>query len=182
MERGGPKGSFAPMVKTYHLEVAGRSYEIGVENTNGKIAVTLNGKKHTVDLVPLNGGGALSILLDGRSFDLEVKETKNGLSVFASGQHYDLVVEEAKIFHARLLSGAGRAATHEKEVRAPMPGLIVKIEVVMGQTVEPGQGLLVMEAMKMENEIKAKAAGVVKEIKVVERQPVEQNQVLITFE
>ena len=170
------------MVKTYHIELDGKNYELGIENLNGAMAVTVNGKRHTVDLVSLNGGGAFSILLDGRSFDVEVKETAKGLSVLASGQHYDLLVEEAKLFRARQLSGAGKAASQERVVRAPMPGLIVKIEVAVGQEVHPGQGLLVMEAMKMENEIKAKGAGKVKEIKITERQPVEQNQVLITFE
>ncbi len=169
-------------MKTYHLELDGKTYEVGFENANGAISVTVNDKRRLVDLASLNGGGALSILMDGRSFDLEVKETENGLSVFASGQHYNLLVEEAKLFRARQLSAARGAAAHEKEVRAPMPGLIVKIEVAVGQTVQPGQGLLVMEAMKMENEIKAKGAGRVKEIKVAERQPVEQNQVLMIFE
>ena len=169
------------MVKTYHLEFNGKAYEVGIETVDGKITVTINGKKRPVDLALLNGGGALSILLDGRSFDLEVKETENGISVFALGQHFDLTVEEDKLFRARMLSGAGKSAAREKEVRAPMPGLIVKVEVSVGQEVQPGDGLLIMEAMKMENEIRAKGAGVVKEIKVVERQPVEQNQVLITF-
>jgi biotin carboxyl carrier protein len=170
------------MVKTYHLELDSKSYELVIENLNGAMSVTINGKRHTVDSVSLNGGGALSILLDGRSFDLEVKENEKGLSVFASGQHYDFLVEEEKLYRARQLSGAGGVVVHEKNVRAPMPGLIVKIEVAVGQEVHPGQGLLVMEAMKMENEIKAKSAGRVKEIRVAERQPVEQNQVLITFE
>ncbi|MCI0406860.1 MAG: hypothetical protein L0209_12500, partial [candidate division Zixibacteria bacterium] len=115
------------MVKTYHLELDGKAYEVALEKTNGALSVTINGKTHTVDLVSLNGGGALSILLDGRSFDLEVKETAKGLSVFASGQHYDLLVEEAELFRARRHSGAGGAPPQEKEARAPMPGLIVKI-------------------------------------------------------
>ncbi len=170
------------MVKTYHLETNGQSYQISMENANGKIAVTLNGKKHSVDLARLNGVGALSILVDGRSFDLEVKENEKGFSVFVLGQYFDLTVEEGKLFRARQLSGAGKTVAREKVVRAPMPGLIVKIEVTVGQEVQPEDGLLIMEAMKMENEIKAKGAGIVKEIKVVERQPVEQNQILITFE
>ncbi|MGH8004889.1 MAG: biotin/lipoyl-containing protein [Limisphaerales bacterium] len=170
------------MVKTYHIELDGKSYEVGIEQVNGRFAVTLGGKKSEVDLVALNGGGALSILLDGRSYDLEVKESEKGLSVFALGQHYNLLVEEEKLFRARQLSSAGKSASQEKVVRAPMPGLVVKIEVAVGQMVAPGQGLLVMEAMKMENEIKAIGSGRVKEIKVVQRQPVEQNQILITFE
>ncbi|MCI0330920.1 MAG: acetyl-CoA carboxylase biotin carboxyl carrier protein subunit [candidate division Zixibacteria bacterium] len=170
------------MVKVYHLEFGGQSYEVGVEKAGSKTSVTVDGKKRFVDLARLNGSGAFSILLDGRSFDLEVKESEKGLLVFALGQQFDLIVEEERAYRARLASGGGKTAAREKEARAPMPGLIVKIEVAVGQVVEPGQGLLIMEAMKMENEIKAKGTGKVKEIKVAERQPVEQNQVLITFE
>jgi len=178
------------MVKTYHLELNGRQYQVGVERNDGKIAVLVNGRKHSVDLAELNGGsaslttsgGAFSVLLDGKSYDLEVKESEKGVSVFALGQHFDLSVEEEQIYRARILSGGGQQAAGEKEARAPMPGLIVKIEVSIGQRVEPGQGLIIMEAMKMENEIKAKGTGAIKAIKVAERQPVEQNQVLITFE
>jgi len=174
----------------YHLELNGKEYLVGVERADGQVAVSINGRKHTVDLVELNGGstslttsgGAFSILLDGKSYDLEVKENETGISVFTLGQHYDLTVEEEQTYHARMLSGGGQQATKEKEIRAPMPGLIVKVEVAVGQKVSPGDGLLIMEAMKMENEIKANDSGKVKEIKVSERQPVEQNQVLITFE
>jgi len=170
------------MVKIYHLGFGGQSYEVGVEKAASKTSVTVNGKKRFVDLARLNGSGAFSILLDGRSFDLEVKESEKGLLVFALGRQFDLTIEDERAYRTRLASDGGKTAAGEKEARAPMPGLIVKIEVAVGQVVEPGQGLLIMEAMKMENEIKAKGTGKVKEIKVAERQPVEQNQVLITFE
>ncbi len=169
-------------MKTYYLELNGKEYQVGVERADGIIAVSVDGRRHLVDLAELNGGGAFSVLLDGKSYDLEVKENEKGLSVFALGQHFDLTVEEEETHRARMLSAGTQQAAREKEVRAPMPGLIVKIEVSVGQKVSPGEGLLVMEAMKMENEIKAKGAGVVKAIKVAERQPVEQGQVLITFE
>jgi len=170
------------MVKIYHLEINGRPYRVGIERSTGETAVSINGRNYTVDFAELNEGGALSVLMDGKSYDLEVKENEKGVSVFASGQHFDLTVEEEPSYRARMLSGAGKTAAREKEARAPMPGLIVKVEVVVGQEVRSGDGLLIMEAMKMENEIKAKASGIVKEIQVSERQPVEQNQVLITFE
>jgi pyruvate carboxylase subunit B len=169
-------------LKTYHLESNGKKYRVGVERADGRITVFVDGRKHLVDLAELNGGGAFSVLLDGKSYDLEVKENEKGLSVFALGQHFDLTVEDEQTHRARLLSGGAQQSAKEKEVYAPMPGLIVKIEVVVGQKVSPGEGLLVMEAMKMENEIKAKGNGIVKAIKVSERQPVEQGQALITFE
>lgn len=177
-------------MKTYHLELNGKEYRVGIERADGKIAVSVDGRRHIVDLAELNGGSAslttsgsaFSVLLDSKSYDLEVKESEKGLSVFALGQHFDLTVEEEETHRARVLSGGGQQTAKEKEVRAPMSGLIVKVEVGVGQKVSPGDGLLVMEAMKMENEIKAKGAGVIKAIKVAERQPVDQGQVLITFE
>lgn len=153
-----------------------------MERADGKTAISINGRKHSVDWAEVNGGGAFSVLLDGKSYDLEIKESEKGLSVFALGRHFDLTVEEEQTHRARMLSGGSQKTAKEKAARAPMPGLIVKIEVAVGQKVSPGDGLLIMEAMKMENEIKAKGAGVVKAIKVAERQPVEQGQVLITFE
>lgn len=67
------------------------------------------------------------------------------------------------------------------EVKAPMPGLIISINVAEGQEVEQGEPLLILEAMKMENVIKSPGKGLVKEIKVGKGETVEKNQVLIRF-
>jgi biotin carboxyl carrier protein len=63
-----------------------------------------------------------------------------------------------------------------------MPGLIVKVEVEIGQDVKKGDGLIIIEAMKMENELKAAYSGKIKAINVQTGQPVEKNQILIEFE
>jgi biotin carboxyl carrier protein len=67
-------------------------------------------------------------------------------------------------------------------VRAPMPGLIVRVEVAEGESVSAGQGVVIIEAMKMENELKSDAAGVVKKILVQQGQAVEKGTVLIEFQ
>ncbi|RCK77287.1 MAG: Biotin carboxyl carrier protein of methylmalonyl-CoA decarboxylase [Ignavibacteriae bacterium] len=67
-------------------------------------------------------------------------------------------------------------------VRAPMPGLVLKILVNVGQKVEKGSSLLILEAMKMENEIKTNNAGIVKEILVKEKTAVEKGDILIVIE
>ena len=68
------------------------------------------------------------------------------------------------------------------EVRAPMPGLIVRILVDSGQEVEAGDGMLVIEAMKMENELKAEGAGLVEQIHVKPGQTVDKGDLLVSFE
>ena len=67
-------------------------------------------------------------------------------------------------------------------VKSPMPGLVTTIEVKVGDQVEPGTGLLVLEAMKMENEIKSSVRGKIKSIEIKEKMVIEKNQVLISIE
>lgn len=68
-----------------------------------------------------------------------------------------------------------------KEIKAPMPGLILDLLVAPGDLVKKGDVLLILEAMKMENSIKAPGDGIVKEVKVSAQQSVEKNQILIQF-
>ncbi len=70
---------------------------------------------------------------------------------------------------------------HEQVVRSPMPGRVVKVLVAKGDAVEAGQGLVVLEAMKMENEVRARAAGTVGEVHVTAGTAVDGNAKLVTF-
>ena len=68
-----------------------------------------------------------------------------------------------------------------RELKSPLPGVVVKVEVEEDQEVHAGQGILILEAMKMENEIKSPFAGIIKKVLVRERQTVEKNQPLVVF-
>jgi pyruvate carboxylase subunit B len=83
--------------------------------------------------------------------------------------------------HIRSLVGAGKAPSGGGAVKAPMPGLVVKVLVEAGATVAAGQGLVVLEAMKMENEIKAMAPGVVDSVAVKAGQAVEKGAPLVVL-
>jgi biotin carboxyl carrier protein len=93
-----------------------------------------------------------------------------------------LKVQDALDLLLEKLGMANGATAKVKEVTAPMPGLVLDIRVVPGQTVQKGDVLLILEAMKMENAIKSVAEGVVKLVKAVKGQSVEKNQLLILFE
>ncbi len=82
----------------------------------------------------------------------------------------------------RALSGAGKADEGPETLVAPMPGLIVRVGVQVGDVVEVGQGLVVMEAMKMENELRAASAGTVVSIRVAPGAAVEKGAVLVELE
>jgi biotin carboxyl carrier protein len=80
------------------------------------------------------------------------------------------------------LEGAGGVGAGAKQIKSSMPGKVLKILCKPGETIEPGQPLLIIEAMKMENEIRAKHGGVVAEIPVQTGQKVETGEVLVKFE
>jgi len=88
-----------------------------------------------------------------------------------------------RLLDERALRARGRAVgAGDREVRAIMPGKVVAVLVEVGATVEPGQGLLVIEAMKMENEVPAPRAGTVKELRVQPGQAVEAGELLAIVE
>jgi len=84
--------------------------------------------------------------------------------------------------HIRSLAGGGDQRRAAGVLKAPMPGLVVRVQVQPGEKVAAGDPLVVLEAMKMENELKAGAPGVVKSVRVAPGEAVEKGQVLVEFE
>jgi biotin carboxyl carrier protein len=120
----------------------------------------VNGRAHA--LVPRRAGGhAWELHLDGERYDAEV------------------VDERTRAIQA--MTGAGAAPKGPKPVRAPMPGMVVRIAVGPGDRVEAGQSVAIIEAMKMENDLKAEAPGVVARVTVEAGQAVEKGAVLVEF-
>jgi biotin carboxyl carrier protein len=124
-----------------------------------------------------------SLSVDGRSYAISaVPGEKRGRWQLAFGQErfsVDAVDERTRAIR-EMTGGADDAV--EKVVVAPMPGLVVKLEVEVGQAVKAGQGVVIVEAMKMENELKAPADGIVAKVLVTERQTVDKGAVLIVLE
>lgn len=100
--------------------------------------------------------GIYSVLFGGRSFEARIEKAADGWAVTIGGRRYLLEVSDPRRLKRRrdALYGEGR-----QRVVSPMPGKIVRVLVTQGDEVEAGQGLLVVEAMKMQNELKAPRAG-----------------------
>ena len=158
----------------------GRELEIHLERTPRGYLVTLGGVVHDVDVAHLGahrlhggrGVGHYSLLLEGRQNEVAVEAGKNGAYrvVTAEGAS-DVEVLDPLEHLARQSHGAG--GDGPAQVTAYMPGRVTKILVAEGEAVEAGQGVMVLEAMKMENEIPAESAGVLKRLLVQEGQAVE---------
>jgi len=128
----------------------------------GSLQVVVNGQSHEADLVSLDKEARkVTLRIEGKKLTAQIKEP------------VDLLFEQL-----------GMKQTLVKKVndlKAPMPGLIVKLLVAVGDTVKQGEPLLILEAMKMENVFKAAADVTIKEIKVSEKQSVEKGQLLMLF-
>jgi biotin carboxyl carrier protein len=159
-----------------------------------KYRLTAFGKEHAVELDP-RAEGVVTVTLDGRTMEAHVHSVPGGFLLRLGARVYDLVAygNDANVSVSSRAAraevtvesergrDAGRASRSAKELRAPMPGRIVKVLVKAGDTIEAGSSLIVMEAMKMENELRAPGAGSVAEVRVREGQTVEGNAVLVTF-
>ena len=124
--------------------------------------VRVDGRRVAADVARRGDSGVLSVLLDGVSHVLVAERAGRGTwRVQTAGRREGLEVLDERAAIIRQLSGAAGSDARARAVKAPMPGMVVKVEVDVGDEVEPGQGLVIVEAMKMENELKAVAPGVV---------------------
>lgn len=145
--------------------------------------IMLNGQPFAWDMADL-GEGRFHVLHEGRSYNAEVVSTDyatKNIVLKINGQRVELNAKDRFDLLLERLGMSNAAATKVNELKAPMPGLIVDIRVTPGQTVQKGDPLLVLEAMKMENILKAPADGTIAGLKVSLRDNVQKGQVLVQF-
>ena len=151
---------------------------------DGSGGVVCNGKQTDWSAVALPSGG-FSILMDGKSFVAQVVKTDRDtktMTLQIAQELYEVALEEPM---DRLLASMGISEASSRKVndiKAPMPGMVLKVLVSPGQAISKGDPVLILEAMKMENVFKATVDAVVKEVKVAERTAVEKGEVLIVLE
>ena len=164
----------------YHVLVNGNHHEVTVQRDGGAVSVEIGGETHLVDVAMLHDGDAYSLLIDGRSIDVSVEEKGSRLELMVAGRRYPTEVLGEREWLARSIEQA--SGEGEKVVRAVMTGIVRDVLVAPGDTVQPGQVVLILEAMKMENEVKAEAAGTVSAVHAQAGATVEQGVVLVEIE
>jgi biotin carboxyl carrier protein len=152
--------------------IDGRSLRVEVRGQHGRYSVRVDGRSFEVDY--LEAGRFVSLLVDGRSHDLGLTRTATGYRVWFPAGACDVQLAAA----ARGAAASRRVAHGPARIQAPMPGKIVRLLASPGEQVRAGQGLVVIEAMKMENELRAPRAGTLREVKVCEGQAVETGALL----
>jgi biotin carboxyl carrier protein len=149
-----------------------------VELPSGALQASLDDKAIDVDVVVL--GSQLSVRVNGQVVDLTTEGTPPEIGAVASGHRSYVRVESERMRSAEQAKKT-TVTGGDKLVKSPMPGRVVKVLIAKGDVVEVGQGLLVLEAMKMENEVRARIAGTVAEVHVAPGATVEGNANLVTL-
>ncbi len=160
----------------YHVTVGDRTFQVDL----GPEAVHVDGAPVRADLEAVQGTDVRTLLLDSVSYRVIVRREGGGRwSLLLGGRRYGAEAVDERTRVIREMTGAGAAAAGPRPVRAPMPGLVVRVEVSVGDRIEEGQGVVIVEAMKMENELRAESGGVVTQVRVAEGETVDKDQILI---
>jgi biotin carboxyl carrier protein len=164
----------------YFVTIGNETWEIEV----GSEQTLVNGNPVKAELRAVPGTPTRHLLVDAASHVVLAAggDAAGEWHVQVNGDRLAAEVVDERTRAIRAMTGHSAAASGPKPVRAPMPGLVVRVEVEVGEAVRAGQGVAIIEAMKMENELKSDAAGTVSRIHVDAGQAVEKGQVLVEFE
>jgi biotin carboxyl carrier protein len=162
----------------YVAHVADHDFSVDVINDT---TISINGKFYRVDSRSIDGEQIYSFLMNDHSYEIFVNRIDNGYDVLVSGERHEVIVEDEYTQRLTKLGGSTHGPRGDAQVKAPMPGLVVAVRAAEGQAVKSGQGLIILEAMKMENELRAPWNGVVKSVKIVAGQTVDQGQLLMVI-
>ena len=144
----------------YRVTIDGRERVVDARDLGQRVwsVIDEQGRAHLADLDGAPGDGLVTV--GGHSFPYQLVDARRAVAAGLGGR---------------------RESSGPQAVKAPMPGRVVKLLVKPGDEVTAGQGVLIVEAMKMENELKAPRAGKVAEVKVKEGQAVESGESLVTI-
>ena len=163
----------------YFVTIGDRTFEIDISGDR----VAVDGEALTADLAQVAGTPVRRLSVNGTSHRVVAQrgETRGLWDLHVDGYSVIAEVVDERTRAIRALTARSAATAGPRPVRAPMPGMVLKVEVQPGEKVRAGQGVVIIEAMKMENELKAEAAGVVTRVSVAAGTAVNKGAVLIEF-
>ncbi len=159
----------------YTVTVSGLTVDVEINGAE----VSVNGRPADVRLAPIGGTPLWQLAVGSQVKTFVMSPGDDGWTVTSQGESWTVDVADERTRRLREMAGPAVGGAHGEVIRAPMPGLVLRLEVEEGQTIEPGTGVLVLEAMKMENEIRAGHAGTVTRVLVEPGSPVEKGTPLV---
>ncbi|HKW76398.1 MAG TPA: biotin/lipoyl-containing protein [Terriglobales bacterium] len=163
----------------YEVTVAGEVRKVELTRGESGWLCKLDGRELPLDVVSTRNG-VLSLLLEGRSYEIKQERTAGETNIVVGNQRFSAAVRDPRSLRSRRQAEAG--AQGPRKITAPMPGKVVRVLASVGDAVEAGQPVLVIEAMKMQNELKSPKKGVLKKLNVTPGAAVEAGQALAEVE
>jgi biotin carboxyl carrier protein len=163
----------------YDVSIDGKNYRLELNRADGEWLCRLDGREVQMDAV-LTRRDVLSLLIDGKAYEIKREMTALDMHLWVGGARYAAELRDPRSLRSRKERGDG--AKGPRKLVAPMPGKVVRVLVKEAAEIEAGQGVVVVEAMKMQNEIKSPKRGVVKKILAAEGTAVNAGDVLAIVE
>lgn len=164
----------------YEITIGGKQHRVEITRSSEGTGLKLDGQSVAVDILQPEPD-TLSLLLDGHSYEIRREPAAEGpLRLEIDGRRHSVEIRDPRSLRSR--RAAGGVFEGPQRLKAAMPGRVVRILVAEGARVQAGQGVLVVEAMKMQNEVKAPKAGVVARILVREGAAVNAGDALAIVE
>ena len=164
---------------TYEVSIDGKSYRLELNQVEGRWQCALDGEQVEVDAV-LARPNVMSIIIGGIAYEVKRERTATDMHLWVKSARFAADVRDPRSLRSRRGKGAG--VEGPQKLLAPMPGKIVRVLAPQGHEVEAGQGVLVIEAMKMQNELKSPKKGIVKQVMSAEGASVTAGEVLAIVE
>jgi len=161
-----------------------KPFNVEFEETNKAIKGKVNEVEFDWDMIEKDNGN-YHLIYKHKSYNIsviELNKSEKTASVKINNNLYNIKIEDKFDLLLKQLGMENLSSSAVKEIKAPMPGLVLELKVNVGDTVAKGDNILILEAMKMENIIKSPSDGKIASIKVEKGQAVEKNQLLISFE
>ena len=140
--------------------------------------ITVNGERYDVDFYQLPEGGLVSLLLNNSSYEAVVEARDDLWEVLLRGELYSVTVQDERAYRLAKARGGETAVHGEAIIKSPMPGIIIATPVAVGDVVQKGDKIIILESMKMENELRSPRDGIVLRVQVKPGDGVEKGQVL----
>lgn len=163
---------------TYDVSIDGKSYRLDLSQVEGRWSCRLDGREVEVDAV-LARPNVLSLRLGNKAYEVKCERVGADIHIWVGSRRFAAEVRDPRSLRSRARVSDDRGP---KKLTAPMPGKVVRILLTAGTVVEAGEGVLVVEAMKMQNEVKSPKKGTIQKILVGEGTAVNSGDVLAIVE
>ncbi len=164
---------------TFEVQIDARTFRVELRQGDGRLECRVDGQPVEVDAI-ITDRDVLSLVLGGRSFEIKRERVGQDVHILVGVTRYASEVRDPRSLRAR--KAAGEGAEGPRKLTAPMPGKVVRVLAPAETAVEQGQGVVVVEAMKMQNELKSPKKGVVRQVLAREGATVNAGDVLAIVE